>query len=635
MKSRGSIAMTMRSASSIARPGAGSLLQRKCACGNGTAAGRECQECLKKKLQRKLIIGAVDDPLELEADRVAEQVTATSADFAISGAPPRVQRVVGSPAGQVGMAPASVDRVLAGTGMPLESRHRLDMERRFGYDFSQVRVHSGAAADQSAQDVNAHAYTVGHNIVFRAGLFAPGTHEGRRLIAHELVHVVQQSGADGAPAGQNEEDHGPARTRLECRRVGHNPSQLVQRQPDKNLEPYQIEGGLYSPQEKQYAVRNPAGLLLTTSVVGRYERTLADRAPWPITVSKNWMRFEAGALGRFVSDYNDFTQYFGEVLHGIGRMRDLLSAGAPEFPTEMTAVQKRALRPTDNTPSTVAKKQTFRDWQKAQADYATTYTTGAGTSRSGLAFDVARTGKEFDLARQEFWQAKGKLSRTIAAAKQLDRPKYEALELKLSDALALLDPYAAAGLLVDKVLDARQARKEYDAKMKAFGDAVKNANDTVKDDFEAFKGAETIYWVKSAEHQRSIGERDRARGESRQRAGLLGQATADPSESRDPVLSEVRMPGLVADAWHALATIGPPSLEKLRAVLAGRSLVERASRTDLSWRGHDPLAFNDITQIRLAWQRAQSWQDVLTREEIEGWVATDKLWQETFTKFNV
>ncbi len=54
-------------------------------------------------------------------------------------------------------------------------------------------MHSGSIAEQSAREVNANAYTVGHNIVFGAGLFMPGTHEGRRLIAHELTHVVQQS----------------------------------------------------------------------------------------------------------------------------------------------------------------------------------------------------------------------------------------------------------------------------------------------------------------------------------------------------------------------------------------------------------------------------------------------------------
>jgi hypothetical protein len=74
------------------------------------------------------------------------------------------------------------------------------MEPRFSSDFSGVRVHSGRLADQSARDLNAHAYTVGNDIVFGAGRWSPGTDDGRRLIAHELTHVVQQRGKEG-PAG--------------------------------------------------------------------------------------------------------------------------------------------------------------------------------------------------------------------------------------------------------------------------------------------------------------------------------------------------------------------------------------------------------------------------------------------------
>ena len=133
---------------------------------------------------------------------------ATPAHPAVSGAPPRIQRFSGQSNGQMDAAPASVDQALASPGRPLEPALRQDMEQRFGHDFSRVRVHSGAAAEQSAQDVNAKAYTVGHNIVFGAGQFAPGTHEGRRLIAHELAHVVQQSGADELNADQSDEKHG-------------------------------------------------------------------------------------------------------------------------------------------------------------------------------------------------------------------------------------------------------------------------------------------------------------------------------------------------------------------------------------------------------------------------------------------
>ena len=69
------------------------------------------------------------------------------------------------------------------------------MEPRFGHDFGNVRVHFDARAAASARSVNALAYTVGHDIVFSDGAFAPDDPSGRSLLAHELAHVVQQSGA--------------------------------------------------------------------------------------------------------------------------------------------------------------------------------------------------------------------------------------------------------------------------------------------------------------------------------------------------------------------------------------------------------------------------------------------------------
>src|SRR5262249_51867263 len=110
----------------------------------------------------------------------------------IASAPPRIRRFSGQSSSRTGAAPASVDRALASPGTPLEPALRQDMEQRFGRDFSWVRVHSGAAAEQSARDVNAHAYTVGYDIAFGAGQYAPATRDGRRLLAHELAHVVQQ-----------------------------------------------------------------------------------------------------------------------------------------------------------------------------------------------------------------------------------------------------------------------------------------------------------------------------------------------------------------------------------------------------------------------------------------------------------
>ena len=171
------------------------LLQRKCACGaSKSPLGNTCDECQSRAVQRKLAIGASNDPLELEADRIAEQVLSRSPTGPIAAGSLGIRRVAAQ-SGESTAAPPSVQRALAGVGTPLEPGLRQDMEQRFGHDFSRVRVHTGAAAEQSARDVNAHAYTLGHSIVFDTGRFTPATHEGRRLLAHELTHVVQQSGA--------------------------------------------------------------------------------------------------------------------------------------------------------------------------------------------------------------------------------------------------------------------------------------------------------------------------------------------------------------------------------------------------------------------------------------------------------
>ncbi|MGC2635540.1 MAG: DUF4157 domain-containing protein, partial [Acidobacteriaceae bacterium] len=97
-----------------------------------------------------------------------------------------------------GSSPAAADAASAGEGVhspshSLDGATRSDMESRFGFDFSQVRVHTGARAAASARSVNALAYTVGSDVVFGTGQYAPHSDEGRRLLAHELTHVVQAS----------------------------------------------------------------------------------------------------------------------------------------------------------------------------------------------------------------------------------------------------------------------------------------------------------------------------------------------------------------------------------------------------------------------------------------------------------
>ena len=102
-----------------------------------------------------------------------------------------LQRPASKREGPTGV-PSIVHEVLRSGGAPLEASARAHMETRFGYDFSPVRVHTSARAAKSAQAVNALAYTVGSNIVFDAGRYAPATLEGQRLLAHELTHTIQQ-----------------------------------------------------------------------------------------------------------------------------------------------------------------------------------------------------------------------------------------------------------------------------------------------------------------------------------------------------------------------------------------------------------------------------------------------------------
>jgi hypothetical protein len=173
------------------------LLQRKCACGGTPGSTGECEECRKKKrsgLQARLKVNELGDRYELEADRIAHQVLAMPTHTGSISTRPRIQRLSGRSSDRINSAPASVDHALASPGKPLDPLLRRDMEQRFGHDFSRGRVHSDATAEQSARDVNAYAYTVGRDIVFGAGQYAPDTAPGRKVLAHELTHVVQQEG---------------------------------------------------------------------------------------------------------------------------------------------------------------------------------------------------------------------------------------------------------------------------------------------------------------------------------------------------------------------------------------------------------------------------------------------------------
>jgi len=148
-------------------------------------------------IQTKLTVGPAGDTFEQEADRIADQIMKMPMHGGTAHSPIAIQRVEDAATSQRGSdtnASSRVRSVLQSPGHALPEATREFMEPRFGHDFSQVRVHTGMQAAVSASSLRARAYTVGKNLVFGAGQYAPGTSAGRNLLAHELTHVVQQSG---------------------------------------------------------------------------------------------------------------------------------------------------------------------------------------------------------------------------------------------------------------------------------------------------------------------------------------------------------------------------------------------------------------------------------------------------------
>lgn len=156
-------------------------------------------------VQAKLMLSRSGDMWEREADAMAEQVVQRKAEpCACGGVCPQcqaeaaagVQRKVAQASSQSGAALPNHFLQRLGAGRPLDRDTRAYFEAQFGQDFSRVRIHEDEGADASARSIQARAFTAGQNVVFRSGQFAPETEDGKRLLAHELTHVVQQGYAE-------------------------------------------------------------------------------------------------------------------------------------------------------------------------------------------------------------------------------------------------------------------------------------------------------------------------------------------------------------------------------------------------------------------------------------------------------
>lgn len=144
-------------------------------------------------MQAKLNVTGQDDVYERQADDVANAVMQNNMD-AIPGVffKPAVNNVQCMEAGE---KTGAYIESLNGKGKPLSSSERHFFESRMGRDLSGVRLHTDSEANESAKSINAKAYAAGSNIVFGPGRYQPGSSEGKALLAHELVHVMQQQPA--------------------------------------------------------------------------------------------------------------------------------------------------------------------------------------------------------------------------------------------------------------------------------------------------------------------------------------------------------------------------------------------------------------------------------------------------------
>lgn len=173
------------------------------------------------------LVGRANDKQEVEADQMADAImrknpsnslsrgntNKESSDLVQRNHASQTHRVnsTAKPSASLGRAPAQVNKVLNSSGHMLDASVRNFMEPRFGYDFSKVRVHSDPAAMRSARSIDAKAYTSGNHIVFGQGQYQPDTEKGKRLLAHELTHVMQQEGKSNLPIQRTIEFRPPGR----------------------------------------------------------------------------------------------------------------------------------------------------------------------------------------------------------------------------------------------------------------------------------------------------------------------------------------------------------------------------------------------------------------------------------------
>lgn len=196
------------------------ILQRKCSCGGDVDRDNEHEDFKKEKVfpKRKtntntllsdVNISSPDDIYEKEADASADKIMRVDENPSFFKNKEQIKKSVQRKENNY-TTPShlpEVSEVINSSTAKLLDTETLDfMESRFGYDFSNVRIFDNTEAAKSASKLNALAYTLGNNIVFNKGEYSPNKESGKKLLAHELTHVVQQNSNNSVPAIQKQPD---------------------------------------------------------------------------------------------------------------------------------------------------------------------------------------------------------------------------------------------------------------------------------------------------------------------------------------------------------------------------------------------------------------------------------------------
>ncbi len=275
-------------------------------------------------IQTRLEVGAVDDPAEREADAVARRAVAFLAGGGAAPGVPgssggvnrRIHRratadtVVGPEGGAVDRSTEAAIASARGGGAPLADPVRRSMESAIGADFSDVRVHDGPSADAAASSMGALAFTTGSDVFFAKGQYDPGSSSGQETLAHELTHVVQQTGGAQRKVGSERapEQPGPAPAGAQAYAQGndihlgagqeqhlpHEAWHVVQQAQGRVRPTMQMAGGV--------PVNDDAGLEREADVMGgRAVQMKAD----PDAVTNRKIRRKGGNWGKLAAAVKD------------------------------------------------------------------------------------------------------------------------------------------------------------------------------------------------------------------------------------------------------------------------------------------------------------------------------------------